>query len=168
MSRVVVVGAGVIGVACAYYLRKTGLEVTLLDKGEVGKGCSHANCGFVCPSHVLPLAGPGVIGKTLRTLLEKDSPLAIRPRLDLALWSWMLRFALRCDRRHMLESARGIQALLNSSRSLYGDLMSTGELDAEWQTRGLLYVFRTPAKMDHYSRTDRLLRDRFSMPARRY
>src|SRR5947209_7274475 len=98
MTSVVVVGAGVVGVACAYYLRRAGHEVTLIDRSGVGQGCSHANCGFVCPSHVLPLAGPGVLGSTLRTLLQKDSPLVIRPRLDPALWSWLLRFALCCNR----------------------------------------------------------------------
>jgi D-amino-acid dehydrogenase len=168
VTRVVVVGGGVVGVACAYYLRKAGLDVTLIDKGEVGQGCSHANCGYVCPSHVLPLAGPGVIGKTLRTLLQKDSPLLIRPRLDPALWSWFLRFALRCNRAAMLESGRGLHALLNSSRSLYDDLLSSGAVEAEWQTKGLLFVFRTPAQMHHYEATDRLLREHFDLPAKPY
>jgi D-amino-acid dehydrogenase len=101
-------------------------------------------------------------------LLQKDSPLMVRARFDPNLWSWMLRFALRCNRGSMLESARGIGALLNSSRSLYDDLLSSGKLDAEWQTRGLLLVFRTPTEMDHHAETDRLLSERFSMPARRY
>jgi D-amino-acid dehydrogenase len=168
MSRVVVIGAGVVGVACAHHLRLAGLDVTLIDRGEVGQGCSHANCGYVCPSHVLPLAGPGVIRKTLRTLLQKDSPLKITPRLDPALWSWMLRFALRCSRGAMLEAGRGIQALLNSSRSLYAEMLTSGGVEAEWQTKGLLFVFRTPAEMAHYAATDRLLREHFAMPATPY
>src|SRR5512147_2496211 len=112
-NRAVVVGGGVVGVACAHYLQQAGLSVTLLDKGGGGQGCSHANCGFVCPSHVLPHAGPGVLGPMLRVLLRKDSPLTIRFRLDPALWSWLLRFALRCNRRAMMESATAISALLN-------------------------------------------------------
>jgi D-amino-acid dehydrogenase len=173
MMRVVVVGAGVVGVACAYYLRKANQAVTLVDRGRVGQGCSHANCGFVCPSHVLPLAGPGVIGKTLRTLVQKDSPLVIRlgalvqPR-SLALWSWLLRFALRCNRPDMLRSGHAIQALLSSSRGLYSELISAGTIDADWQERGLLFVFRNPAEWKHYAHTDRLLREEFNMPARRY
>src|SRR3954462_3449672 len=115
MTRVVVVGAGVVGVACAYYLARAGREVTLIDRGTVGQGCSHANCGFVCPSHVLPLAGPGVIRQTLRTLLQKESPLTIRFRLDPALWTWMARFALRCTRSAMLEAGQALSALLGSS-----------------------------------------------------
>src|SRR5438270_655584 len=54
--QVIVVGGGVVGAACAYYLRRAGWAVTVLDSGGFGQGCSHANCGFVCPSHVLRLA----------------------------------------------------------------------------------------------------------------
>jgi D-amino-acid dehydrogenase len=168
MTRVLVVGAGVVGVACAYYLRRAGCEVTLIDRGRVGQGCSHANCGFVCPSHVLPLAGPGVIGKTLRTFLQKDSPLVVRPRLDPALWSWLVRFTLRCNRQAMLRAGHAIQALLESSRALYGELMALGRIEAEWEERGLLFVFRSPAALSHYAHTDRLLREEFDLPARRY
>ncbi|HEV7225699.1 MAG TPA: FAD-dependent oxidoreductase, partial [Pirellulales bacterium] len=58
-GHVLIIGGGVIGAACAHYLLKAGRRVTLIDQGEFGGGCSHGNCGFVCPSHVLPLAGPG-------------------------------------------------------------------------------------------------------------
>jgi D-amino-acid dehydrogenase len=57
-GRVVVIGSGVVGTACAYYLARSGWQVTLLERGDFGMGCSHANCGYVCPSHVLPLATP--------------------------------------------------------------------------------------------------------------
>lgn len=167
-EQVVVVGAGVVGLACAHYLRQAGCVVTVLDRGAVGQGCSHANCGYVCPSHVLPLAGPGVLGKTLPLLLHRDSPLAIRFRLDPALAEWLLRFAWCCTRRQMLTSGQAIAALLNSSRRLYDDLFRFGRIDPEWQTKGLLFVFRTPAEMAHYAHTDRLLAERFAMPARRY
>ncbi|MBC7815402.1 MAG: FAD-dependent oxidoreductase, partial [Planctomycetaceae bacterium] len=65
-GRVIVVGGGVIGAACAYFLKKAGWDsVTVLDRGQFGKACSHGNCGFVSPSHVLPLTVPGAIGQTL-------------------------------------------------------------------------------------------------------
>ena len=166
--HVVVIGAGVIGTACAHYLEQAGIEVTLLDRGTVGGGCSRGNCGYVCPSHVLPLAGPGVLAKTLPLLFQTDSPLRIKWRLDPALMSWMWRFALRCNRRDMLASAHGIAALLNSSRTLYDQLFAIEQLNAEWEQRGLLFVFRTPSEFDHYSHTDDLLRTQFAMPARRY
>lgn len=167
-QRVVVVGGGVIGLACAHYLRRDGWDVTVIDSGQIGRGCSRGNCGFVCPSHVLPLAAPGAIGSTLKTLLQRNSPLKVRLRFDPALWSWFWQFARRCNTADMLESGRAIQALLNSGRALYDELFGTERLDAEWQTRGLFFVFQTPAAMEHYAQTDRLLREHFGVAATRY
>jgi D-amino-acid dehydrogenase len=168
MSRAVIVGGGIIGGACAYYLSNSGWKVTIIDRGEFGKGCSHANCGFVCPSHVLPLATPGAVKNALKAMLSRNSPFSIKPRLDFALWCWLWRFARRCNSTDMMRSGKAIQALLNSSRALYDDWMRDEPLECEWQTRGLLFVFRSPALMEHYAATDRLLREHFAMPAKRY
>jgi D-amino-acid dehydrogenase len=167
-GKVVVVGCGVIGAACAHYLVRSGWAVEMIDRGAFGQGCSHANCGFVCPSHVLPLAAPGAVGQAFWALFQKDSPFSIKLRLDPALWGWLLRFARRCNRHDMLEAGRAIQALLQSSRALYQDLFATEPLDAEWETRGLLFVFRSPAAMEHYAHTDRLVREKFGLAAVRY
>jgi D-amino-acid dehydrogenase len=167
-QRVVVVGGGVIGLACAHYLRQDGRDVTVIDQGEIGHGCSRGNCGFVCPSHVLPLAAPGALGTTLRTLLQRNSPLKVRLRFDPALWSWFWQFARKCNTADMLDTGRAIQVILNSGRELYDDLFRTERLDAEWQTHGLLFVFQTPAAMEHYAQTDRLLREHFNVAAKRY
>lgn len=167
-GRVVIVGAGVIGAACAYYLNQAGYPVTILDRGKFGAACSHANCGYVCPSHVLPLAVPGVVGSTLGAMMQPDSPFSIRPRFDLALIGWLWRFMRRCNQRDMLAGAQAIQALLNSGRSLYDRLIADEKLDCEWTQRGLLFVFQNQKPMDHYAETDKLLRERFNMPARRY
>jgi D-amino-acid dehydrogenase len=167
-KTVVVIGGGVIGAACAYYLSRDGWAVTVVDRGGFGQGCSHANCGYVCPSHVLPLAAPGAIQSALKALFQRNGPLKIKPRLDPALWSWLFRFARRCNPRDMLEAGRAIQALLNSSRSLYQQLIDEEAIDCEWQTRGLLFLFASRPAMDHYAETDRLLRESFAMPARRF
>ena len=57
----VIVGGGVIGIACAHYLKQAGYQVTVVDRDSIGGACSHANCGYVCPSHVLPLTVPSAI-----------------------------------------------------------------------------------------------------------
>jgi D-amino-acid dehydrogenase len=167
-GKVVVVGCGVVGTACAHYLSRSGWSVEMIDRGEFGRGCSHANCGYVCPSHVLPLAAPGAIGPALKSLFSKNSPFRIKPRFDLALWGWLLRFALRCNRHDMLESGHSIQAMLQSSRALYQELFCTEPLDAEWETHGLMFVFFTAAAMEHYAEADRLLREEFGVGAKRY
>jgi D-amino-acid dehydrogenase len=163
--HVVVIGGGVIGAACAYYLADAGCHVTVLDRGEFGRGCSHANCGFVCPSHVLPLAVPGAVSSALRTIFTRNSPLRVKPRLSRAHWRWLFAFARRCNRDDMLEAGRGIQALLRSSRTLYDELVRSG-LECEWQPRGLVFVFQSRSAMEHYAATDELLRTEFGVPAR--
>lgn len=167
-DQVVVVGGGVIGAACAYYLRQAGRPVTLIERGEFGRGCSHGNCGYVCPSHVLPLAGPGALGQTLKTLLSRNSPLKVRWRLDPAMWNWFWQFARRCNQRDMLAAGHALQTLLVSSRSLYDQLVQSTLRDLEWETTGLLFVFRTAKALDHYAQTDRLLRSEFGLGATRY
>lgn len=165
---VVVIGGGVIGAACAYYLCKSGRQVTLIERGTFGKGCSHGNCGFVCPSHALPLAMPGMLRAAFKSLLQRDAALSIKLRFDPALWSWLYHFARRCNHADMMDSAQAIAALLGSSRRLYDELMKTEPFDCEWQTRGLLFVFASPKAMEHYTETDKLLRESFNMPATRY
>jgi D-amino-acid dehydrogenase len=166
-GQVVVVGGGVIGASCAYYLSRAGWSVTVLDRGEFGKGCSHANCGFVCPSHILPLAVPGAVRGALKALISRNAPFSIKPRLDPTLWGWLIRFARRCNVRDMMATGRALQALLNSSRSLYDTLMTEEPFDCEWETRGLLVVFLHREAMEHHAKTDRLLRESFDMGAER-
>lgn len=168
MRSVVIVGGGVIGCLSAYHLVKAGWRVTVLDRGRIGGGCSHGNCGYVCPSHVLPLATPGAIGSTLKTLFARNSPLKVRPGFAVSHLGWFLRFAKRCNRSNMLSAAVGIQSLLNSSRTLYDELLTAEGFDVEWDTHGLLFVFQSQAAFDHYAETDHLLREQFRMPAERY
>jgi D-amino-acid dehydrogenase len=163
----VVIGGGVIGAMAAYYLARWGLSVTIIDQGEFGRGCSHANCGLICPSHVLPLAGPGAAWEALKTLLARNSPLKIQPRLDPALWAWLWRFSRRCNERDMLASARGLAPLLASSRALFDELLAEEQIDCQWEARGLLSVFATRAAFDHYAATADLLFREFGVQARK-
>src|SRR4051794_27374873 len=90
--RAVVIGGGVIGLCSAYSLAKKGVEVTVVDPGE-GPSTSTVNAGMIVPSHIIPLAAPGMIGVGLRMMLRPRSPFWIRPRLDRELIRWGLRFA---------------------------------------------------------------------------
>jgi len=166
-NRVVVVGGGVVGACAAYYLARAGFAVTIVDRGNFGAACSHANCGYVCPSHVLPLATPGAVWSTLKTLFQRNSPLKVRPGVVLRNLGWFLSFARRCNKRDMLTAGHAIQALLNSSRTLYDELILAEHIECEWEAKGLLFVFQTPRHFDHYAHADELLRREFAMPARR-
>jgi D-amino-acid dehydrogenase len=166
--RVLVIGGGVIGAACAYYLMRAGRRVTLIDRGLVGRGSSHGNCGLVCPSHILPLAEPGMVAKGLKSLFQPNSPFLIKPRFDPALWSWLLQFARRCNERDMIAAGRGIQPLLESSMKLYRELFERESLECEFESNGLLFAFRSQEAMDAYAATDRLMSEAFHCPARRF
>jgi D-amino-acid dehydrogenase len=165
--RAVVIGGGVIGVSCVHYLLRDGWHVTLFDRAGIGAGSSHGNCGFICPSHVLPLAEPGMVIKGIKSLFARNSPFAIKPRLDPALWTWLLHFAARCNERDMISAARGIQALLNSSLPLYQELIEREALDCEFESRGMLLAYRSNHDMEAYAATNRLMTDAFNCPARR-
>ncbi len=168
MKTIAIIGGGVVGTMAAYYLNRAGWSVTVLDKGTIGGGCSHGNCGYICPSHVLPLAVAGAIGSTLKSLFAKNSPLKVRPGFALRNLGWFLRFARQCNRSAMMDAALGIQALLDSSRRLYDELLEAEQLDVEWDTYGLLFVFQTAKAFEHYAETDRLLGESFARPARRF
>ncbi len=166
-GRVVIVGGGVIGTFSGYYLQKSGWTVTLIERGEIGKGTSFGNCGLVCPSHVLPLAEPGVIGKTIKALFARNSPFSIKPRLDPALWSWLIHFARRCNERDMLTAAHGLHALLESSMKEYREVIENESLNCEWERRGLLFPYQTQTALDGYDATNQLLSDKFGVPAKK-
>jgi D-amino-acid dehydrogenase len=164
---VIVVGGGAIGAACASFLKQAGFAVQLLEQGSFGKGCSHGNCGYVSPSHILPLCQPGAIGSTLKTFFQWNSPFQLRFRWDRHLWSWLWQFARHCNRRDMLEAGHARHALLTSSRSLYGDLIGNGVLsDCEWETRGLLFVYGDKEHFEAFAKTDQLLRSEFGLGAK--
>jgi len=166
-KRVLVVGGGVIGAACSHELAKSGFEVTVIDKGAWGSGCSHGNCGFICPSHVLPLTEPGTVKKTLLSMLKGNSPFSIRPRLDPRLWKWLWRFARRCRHDLMLQAARDRAPLLERSLSAYREMVEEGILECEWQERGILFLYQSEKLLDKFNQTARLLKDEFQLRSER-
>ena len=90
VKRIVIIGAGVIGLCTAYYLAKRGYQITLsLDQADPDhQGCRSATPGMIVPSHFVPLAAPGMVGMALRMMLNSRSLFYIRPRLDRELIDW--------------------------------------------------------------------------------
>ncbi len=164
-STVLIIGGGLIGLASAYYLQKSGFQVTVLDKGRIGGACSHGNCGLISPSHVLPLAEPGTIRYALTAAIKRDPALRVRLRFDWKLWKWLWKFAKRCNHTDMLDSAAAINALLKSSKSLYQQIVDDEGLDCEWQRQGLYFVYKSENKLKSYEPTNELLTSQFDEPA---
>src|SRR5690606_20293705 len=78
-KRVVVVGAGIVGLWIAYELRRRELDVVVIDKAELGSGSSFGNAGWVIPARALPLPAPGLHWEGLKMMVQPDSPLYIKP-----------------------------------------------------------------------------------------
>ncbi|GAA0708102.1 FAD-dependent oxidoreductase [Dokdonella soli] len=143
-----ILGGGVIGLACAYYLLEAGRGVTVLEQGTVGCGSSHGNCGTLTPSHAAPLAMPGMIGTALRWLFKADAPLRIRPRPDAALLRWLFDFAGRCNWKDFDRATRAKAPLLLRSRALIEEIVRRERLDCEFEALGTLNVFRDEANFE--------------------
>lgn len=151
-TDVVIVGGGVIGLACGLALLDAGRSVRVLEAGVVGGGASHGNCGTITPSHALPLAAPGTIGRALRWMLAPDAPLYLRPRFDPVLWAWLLRFAARCNHRDWLSAGAAKARLLDASRALLPDWIARYRLDCEFSESGTDHVFRDARALADFDR----------------
>jgi len=159
---VVVVGGGVVGAACAYYLANLGSRVIVIDQGTFGNACSHGNCGYVSPSHILPLCRPGAVSSSLKTLFSRNSPFKIRARLDMKMWWWFLRFALRCNQSDMVAAGHARHALLSSSRQLYQAMIDEGQLgDCEWEEVGLMFVHSDREHFEAFEATNQLIHQEY-------
>lgn len=162
-----IVGAGIVGIASAHYLSREGYDVTVIDRRTVGGACSSGNCGYLCPSHVLPLTEPGAVRKALLSLVQPASAFRVKPRLSLPFGHWLWHFVRRCNRRQMLDAGVGIKTILDASMREYRNLFESGVVDGEWRPSGLLHVYGTAAGMEAYARTDRMLGEEFGVAARR-
>lgn len=120
--NVVIAGGGVIGLNTAYYLRKAGHEVTVIEKNNFTDGCSYGNMGYISPSHFIPLATPGIIAQGLRWMLSASSPFYIQPRLNLDLLRWGLAFWKNATAKNVEQNAPHLNNLLQLTRELMKDM----------------------------------------------
>lgn len=147
--KVVVLGGGVIGVTTAYYLANAGHEVTVLDR-QSGPALetSFANAGEVSPGYSSPWAGPGVPIKAVKWLLMRHGPLAIRPSLDPAMWSWVLKMLRNCtSSRYAINKGRMVP-IAEYSRDCLRQLRSETGLAYDERSQGTLQLFRTQSQLD--------------------
>ena len=156
---VLILGAGVIGLATALALQQAGRQVRVIDAGRIGGGASHGNCGTITPSHAPPLAAPGMVAVALRWMLTPDAPLYIKPRIDPSLWRWLMGMAARCNARDWAVSAKAKSALLNDSRARLAQWVTGLGLDCEFAEAGVDYVFRNARDFAHEQESLAALRD---------
>jgi len=158
--KALVLGAGVAGVACAYYLWRDGHEVTVLDRNEgVALETSFANGGQLSYSYVAPLASASVIPKIPPWLLRRDSPLRFRPELDFDQWRWILEFLAACNDATADRTTERLLRLAFYSRDLMHELVRTHEMDFDYVQNGKLVVhtdrqsYESARRLMEYQRT---------------
>ena len=140
-TDVAVVGGGVIGLCAAYELVAHGREVVVIDQGLIARGSAAGNAGFIVPSHVIPLAAPGVLPGVVRGMLRRSGPVTARPSLDPAYLRWIVRFALNCTRRAAHEGAVTLAALGFLSAELVNRWITEDEIECCYRQDGLLHVY---------------------------
>lgn len=147
--RVLVLGAGVIGVTSAWYLRQHGFEVTVVDRqADVGLETSYANAGQISPGYATPWAAPGIPLKAMRWLLQKHAPLAIRLTADWRQYQWLWQLLRNCTaRRYALNKERMLQ-LAEYSRDCLDELRRETGIEYEGRQLGTTQLFRSQQQLD--------------------
>jgi D-amino-acid dehydrogenase len=158
--KVLVLGAGVIGTSTAYYLARTGAEVTLVDR-QVGAGLetSFANAGQVSPGYSTPWAAPGIPLKAMKWMLQRHAPLAIRPDGSLFQLRWMAAMLRNCTSSRYAVNKERMMRVAEYSRDCLRELRSELGLQYEQRSGGTLQLFRTQAQLDAAQRDIAVLRD---------
>jgi D-amino-acid dehydrogenase len=149
-ARVVVVGGGVVGLACAWELRRAGAAVVVLERGAVGGGVSLGNTGWVCPSFTYPLPAPGMVREGLRQLVTGGEAFVLRPRLDPAFVRWLWSFRRNCSRPRFDRGVRALLALNERTLALFDAYREAG-VSFEMHSAGLVLAARTRKGLDSYS-----------------
>lgn len=140
--HVLVLGAGLAGVTSAWYLRKAGLDVTVVDRQPApAMETSFANGGQISVSHPEPWANPGAPLTLLRWLGRDDAPLKFRPHADLRQWRWAGRFLRECLPWRTRANTRAIAELARYSRQCLAELRTETGLEYTHSERGILHVF---------------------------
>jgi D-amino-acid dehydrogenase len=138
--KVLVLGAGVVGVASAWYLAEAGHEVTVLDRQpQAAMETSFANGGQISAGHAEPWAKPSVLPKILRWLGREDAPLAFRPRADWAQWIWGLGFVRECLPGRFERNCRALAGLAAYSGECLRELRAGTGLRYDQLSRGILH-----------------------------
>lgn len=159
-KRVIIVGGGVVGLSTAFYCSRRGYDVTVLERNsEEHEGCSFGNAGLIIPSHVVPLASPGMVKLGLKYMFDPSGPFYIKPRLDLQLLAWTWRFWRSATPEHVRNAAPLIRDLNLASRDCYDELSATAGDDFALRKSGVINLCRTEQGLEHEAKTAELARE---------
>ncbi|MCH7401321.1 NAD(P)/FAD-dependent oxidoreductase [Belliella kenyensis] len=145
MKPTIIIGGGIVGLFTAYYLQQQGVEVIIIDKSDLKSNTSTGNAGMIVPSHIIPLAAPGMISKGISWMFSSKSPFYIHPRLDRKLLEWSWLFYKAANAKHVEKSIPFLKNISLLSKSLYQDFkLAHVDADLELAEKGLMMLYQTP------------------------
>lgn len=148
------------GLSTAYYAAKRGHQVTVLERrGAQHEGCSYGNAGYIVPSHIIPLAAPGMVKLGLKWMWNPESPFYIKPRLDLQLLDWCIKFWRAARPEHVTRSAPLLRDLNFASRECFEDFARAHGNEFGLVKRGLLNLCKTEQTLEKEIKLAKLSKD---------
>jgi D-amino-acid dehydrogenase len=157
-KKIVIIGGGIIGLCSAFYLQKEGHQVIIIDKSNLDSGASYVNAGFLSPSHLIPLAAPGVVKQGLKWMFNSSSPLYIKPRLNLDFLKWTLAFNKSCNSIHVKKAIPAIKDLVLLSQDLYEDIKALPQFTFQYKKRGMLMLCQTERMLEEELKTAKIIK----------
>lgn len=161
-ADVIVIGAGIVGLSTAYYLAKEGKSVIILEKTDGNDSCSYGNAGYIAPSHIIPLASPGIISKGLRWMLNPESPFYIKPRLNMGLAKWGINFVKSATHEHVDRSKQLLADICLFSQDLHNEFAK--EENIKVKKTGVIMQCLTESTLNHEKELAKMTMD-FGMDA---
>jgi D-amino-acid dehydrogenase len=149
-KEIIVIGAGVVGLSTAYYCAQRGHHVTVIDRGKPDdENCSYGNAGLVCPSHIIPLAAPGMVALGLKWMWSPESPFYVKPRLSPSLLRWGWQFYRAANTQRVNQAAPLLRDLNVASRTCFEEFAKHHGNSFSFEHRGLLCLCKTERKLEH-------------------
>lgn len=149
-KNIVIIGGGIVGLCSAYYLSKEGHQITVIDKGDITSGASFVNAGYITPSHIIPLASPGMIANGIKMMFNSASPFYMKPRLDADFLKWSWYFHKSSTKAKVEKAIPVIKEINLISRELFTDIKNSGDLgEFQLERKGLLMLYKTEASYLH-------------------
>lgn len=159
MKKGVIIGGGVIGLCAAHYLQKEGHKVTVVDQSTMDFGASYVNAGYLSPSHIIPLAAPGVMKQGLKWMFNSANPLFIRPRLEKEFLQWAWAFNKSCSLQNVAHSIKAIKDICLLSSDLFSEIKASEAFTFQLENKGLLMLCKTEAMLEKELRIVKMASD---------